>query len=350
MAAIGIAVFVWLRLGGGSGDGPAAERPVPTLSAGTPAASRPGTAPAPGRRPGEPRREAVEAALTDGVVAAAKLGGTVEAAVLADGWATPIVVTSERDGAGRHMRMWSMSKVTTMIALLRARGWGERPGRPISPELGEALSGALRRSENCRQRLVVLALENAAGGTEAARVALAGVFAASGAEAEVGSETEAADEVCAPYLEGQKAVEDPMRPALLLGTSTWRVGDAVRLMRALATERFGAAVSKRVLALLRAPKLVSREVPPGELTAPLQWGAGHALEGLEPAYKAGWGGTMHGNFLAGQVALVALPHGGHLSMATMFHPDVQPSRDDPGITAAPQAIKTVFGSLRAFAE
>ena len=97
---------------------------------------------------------------------------------------------------------------------------------------------------------------------------------------------------------------------------------------------------------MRTPKLPSREVPPGELTAPLEWGAGTALAGLEPAYKAGWGGSLNGNFLAGQVATVALPGGNHLSLAVMFHPNRQPSRDDPGITAAPAAIEAVMRAAR----
>lgn len=298
----------------------------------------------------EQRLEAVEAArlergLEQGVEAAAALGGDVEAAVMIAGWGDPLVAASEPGGASRQMRMWSMSKVVTMIALLRERGWGESLGRATSPEVDEALHGAIVRSENCRQRRVVLELERFAGGAAGARAALAEVLRDAGAEARIGSSVEAPESLCVPYLETQGEIPDPLAPALLLGTSTWSVGDAVRLMDALASETYGAALSDRVLDLMRAPKLPSREVAEGELTAPLAWGAGSAFAGLDTAYKAGWGGVLTGEFMAGQVALTALPDGKWLSVAAMFHPDAQPSRDDPGITAAPQAIELVMGSL-----
>ena len=41
-----------------------------------------------------------------------------------DGWLTPLIVSSEADGEGRFMRMWSMSKVSTMIAVLQASAGG----------------------------------------------------------------------------------------------------------------------------------------------------------------------------------------------------------------------------------
>lgn len=285
-------------------------------------------------------------ALRRGVAAAAGLGGTVEAAAMLDGWQRPLVVTSERRGARRSMRMWSISKVATMIAVLRRLGWGARPGRPLSPELTAALRGAIRRSENCRQRRVVLELQRLAGGPAGARQALAEVFAIAGAEAQVGTAVEAPEPPCVRYLEGQVELPDPLAPGVLLGTSTWRVGDAARLIEALSTGAYGRAISRRVLALMRAPKLPSREVPAGELTAPVDWGAGEALPG-DPAYKAGWGGTLHGNFLAGQIALARLPGLGPVSLAVMFHPATQPVRDDPGITAAPAAIETVLDAVLA---
>ncbi len=340
-AAGALGLLLWLQL---SADG---SSPAPRAQARDRAGAAAPVAP---RAPAGPGRARIEKALTRAVEAAAALGGTVEAAAIEDRWSTPLVKTSEPGGGARYMRMWSMSKVATMIALLRSLGWGARPGKPTSAEVDEAFSGAIRRSENCRQRRVVLELERVSGGTAEARAALADVFLLGGAHATIGSETEAAESSCAPYLEAQAGVSDPMRPALLLGISTWRVGDAALLVHALATDRFGAAVSDRVLGLMREPKLVSREVPPGELTAPLDWGAGEVFAGQEPAYKAGWGGAMNGDFLAGQVAVVALPGGERMALAAMFHPEVQPSRDDPGITAAPQAIELVMRSLREAAE
>jgi hypothetical protein len=331
----GFAAALWFLAPGGesSGPGPQARRDAEAR----PGATRPEAA--------SPSQAAVGEALRRGVDRAAGLGGEVEAAAMADGWAAPVVVTSEGSSRSRYMRMWSMSKVATMIAVLRQLEWGAQPGRAVSAELDEAFQGAVVRSENCRQRRVVLELQHQAGGAAAARSALAEVFALSGARAQVGTPVESPDSLCLPYLEAQRGLPDPLAPALLLGTSTWRVEDAARLMQALSEESFGAAVSRRVLDLMRQPKQESREVPAGELTAPLDWGAGVVFAGLDPAYKAGWGGAPNGSFLAGQVALVRLPDGDSLALATMFHPHAQPSRDDPGITVAPAAIELVMRSL-----
>ena len=123
------------------------------------------------------------------------------------------------------------------------------------------------------------------------------------------------------------------------------MGDAVRFARALGAGAYGKAIAQRVLAEMRIPKAASREVAPGELTAPLGWGAGKAFAGLRPAYKAGWGGSLDGDFLAGQLAVVDLA-AGRLAVVVVFHPDVQPPSDDPGRTAAPHAIELVMESLR----
>lgn len=117
------------------------------------------------------------------------------------------------------------------------------------------------------------------------------------------------------------------------------------MVHALAVDTYGAAISHEVLGLMPLPKLPSREVAPGELTAPLDWGAGESLPKGTP-YKAGWGGSLNGNFLAGQIALADLPGIGRAALVTVFHPDHQPSRDDPGITEAPQALDAIFSSLR----
>lgn len=290
------------------------------------------------------QRARLAAVLQHGVDTAAELGGTVEAAIMLDGWSTPVIATSEVNGRDRFMRMWSMSKVATMVAVLRNLGWGTRPGQPLSPELDEALHGAIMRSENCRQRRVVLELQRLAGGTDPARETLAAVFRAAGGEVRIGTQIEAPEPSCVAYLKEQSELAEPLAPTLLLGTSTWRVGDAVRFVHALSVDTYGAALSDRVLHLMRLPKLPSREVQPGELTAPLDWGAGESLPAGTP-YKAGWGGSMHGNFLAGQIALADLPGVGRASIVAVFHPYAQPSRDDPGITAAPGALDAIFSSL-----
>jgi hypothetical protein len=287
--------------------------------------------------------------LEGAVRRAAALGGSVEVAVMPVTSRRPIVATSPRGGSARWMRMWSMSKVAVMVALLRAEGWGHIRGNRLSPEVASALRGTILRSENCRERRVVLELQAATGGPQGARRAINEVMHGAEAGVRVSREVASPDPSCVEYLGGQREVRRPLAPAGLLGTSTWRVGDAVRLLAALGRDAYGVAVSRRVIAAMRAPKQASREVPAGELTAPLDWGAGRAFANLHPAYKAGWGGTQHGNFMAGQIALVEAPAWGRVAMAVMFHPSVQPPSDDPGRTVAPRAVELVMDSVaRAF--
>jgi hypothetical protein len=291
-------------------------------------------------------RKALGRALRRGVAAAHRLGGSVEAAVMLGSWRAPVVATSERGGKRRWMRMWSMSKIVTAVALLRSRGWGEEPGKPLSPEVLESLQAAITRSENCPQRRIVLELQHALGdSTERARHAIATVLRIAGGRAQPGSEVAPPESSCIPFLETQTEIPDPLAPALLLGTSEWRVTDAVRFMHALGAGAYGRAVSQRLLALMREPKARSREIAPQEFTAPVDWGAGRALVAFDPAYKAGWGGTQESAFLAGQMALLRLPSGGRAAIAVMFHPAVQPAVDDPGLTRSPQALETVMRSL-----
>lgn len=311
-------------------------------------------------REGDPRREQVEVAtrtltsaerrlreaLEEGVRQAAQLGGEVEAAAMLDGSPAPLVATSEGSGAERYMRMWSISKVATTVTLLRLLGWEERQGEMLSTEVIEALAGAMTRSENCRQRRIVLELQRAAGGIPQTRQALAETFSLIEGRVIPGSQVAPPESLCVPFLEEQFEIPEPMAPALLLGTSRWRITDAARLAHALALETYGEAVSALLFELMEVPKQPSRETEPGELTAPLDWGAGRVFEGSAVAYKAAWGGTLNGNFLAGQIVVVPLKNQNHLALAVMFHPDVQPPRDDPGVTTAPAAVETVMKVVR----
>jgi hypothetical protein len=330
-AVVGVGGYLYASRDGGSS--PAASVP-----------SRPEPRPEEPQPAADAERARLASELQHGVDAAAALGGTAEAAIMLDRWSAPVIISSEAHGEERFMRMWSMSKVATMVAVLRGLGWARQPGRPLSPELEEALRGAITRSENCRQRRVVLELQNLAGGTAGAREALAEVFHLAGGEARIGTQIEAPEPSCVAYLETQSELDEPLAPALLLGTSTWRVGDAVRLVHALSVDAYGPAVSQQVLRLMRLPKQPSREVQPGELTASLAWGAG---ESLPPgtAYKAGWGGSLNGNFLAGQIALADFPGLGRAALVAVFHPDAQPPRDDPGITSAPEALDAIFSAI-----
>jgi hypothetical protein len=315
-----------------------------TRVAQAPAGRRPASAAADGRRRQE--RRSLAEALRQGTARAAALGGAVEAAVTLGSWSRPLVAASGAGGASRQMRMWSMSKVATMVALLRAQGWGDEPGKPLSSEVEAALQRAITRSENCPQRRVVLELQRATGGPQGARRAVAATLAEAGARVRPGAEISLPETSCLEYLESQRQIADPLGPAVLLGTSTWRVADAVRFMQGLADGVYGKAVTRRVLSELREPKRPSQEVLPDEYTAAPDWGAGRAFAGWHPAYKAGWGGSEHDAFLAGQIAVVEAPDGRRAELAVMFHPAAQPAEDDPGLTAAPRALELVMASLR----
>lgn len=290
-------------------------------------------------------RGEIAVALGRGVRRAATLGGSVEAAAMAASWPAPVVVGSPGSDSERASRMWSMSKVVTMVALLRSLGWGDEPGDSLSPEVRQALDAAIVRSENCPQRRIVLELQRLNGNSvEGAREAVAATLHAAGAEGEVATQVAGPEASCLPYLEAQREIPDPLAPTVLLGTSTWRVADAARFLDAVGSGVYGKAVADRVLSEMRIPKEPSTEISPGEYTAASDWGAGRALAPLHPAYKAGWGGTQQGEFMVGQMALVELRGRGQVAVAAVFHPDVQPAVDDPGLTAGPAAIEQVIGA------
>jgi hypothetical protein len=302
--------------------------------------------PAPAANPeSAAERAALARALRRGIERAEGLGGEIEGAAMLSGWRAPVLAVSKGDQSRRWMRMWSMSKIVTAVAMLRAKGWGEGPGERLSPEVEESLRAAITRSENCPQRRIVIELQHSLGDSvEGARHAIAEVLRIAGGKARPGDEVESPEAACVEFLSAQKDVPEPLAPALLLGTSEWRVGDAARFMQALGGNAYGAAISKYLLALMREPKQHSREAVAGEFTAPVDWGAGRALSRFAPASQAGWGGTQQAAFMAGQMALLTVPSG-RAAIAVMFHPAVQPGIDDPGLTAAPEALESVMRSL-----
>lgn len=336
-------------LGGDSGPGFSADgvSDAATVPSGK-STGRPGDGEAEGESREEEDRRAIGRVLHRAVRDAARLGdGTVQAAVMLDGWRRPLVAASEPGAAQRPMRMWSIAKVVTAVALLRELGWETRGGRrEPSDQVAAAMQDALVRSENCRQRRMVLGLQSLAGGPEGAQAALREVLRKAGAEADLDVDVEAPESLCYEYLETQRgSIADPFAPTLLLGTATWRIADLARFLHALGSGVYGRAIQARLLSLMRAPKGRSTEVPSEDFTADLEWGAGNALAGFNPAYKAGWGGTLQDSFMAAQGAAVELEDGRTMVFAVAFHPHTQPPKDDPGLTAAPAAIERVMGLL-----
>lgn len=290
-------------------------------------------APAPQRSQVAGEQARLREALMRGVVAAERFGGTAEAAVWLDGWSAP-VIAGDKD---RAMRMWSMSKVVTAVAVFERVA-----GRQPSPELEEALVAALVRSENCPQRRVIVGLQQLAGGVEQARAAFDDVLARAGARATIAGAPQAPEEYCQPYLTTHDATVPghALDPAYQYGTATWTVGDAVAFAHALGTGEYGEP-GRRVLELLRRPKQPSTEEG-AQLSTSTGWGVGQVFGAA--AYKAGWGGAQRGDFLVGQIAVVS-SGGRTAAIAAMFHPLRQPAADDPGQAHAAEALEALLRPL-----
>jgi hypothetical protein len=248
------------------------------------------------------------------------------------------------------MRMWSVVKVPTAIALLEASGWDARKGND-PPLIRAAMSSALVGSADCAQRLLVVALQERLGGIKPARTAVEDVLrrgAAAGAR--VSSRASVASPACRPRL-ARSGLADPYRAALQLGTAEWSIRDAARFARALGDGTYPAAVQRRVLHLLRQPKTTSDDwfARGLDVTTDPRWGAGLALRRLRPAYKAGWGGSSGETptFVNEQAIFLRDNQGQPLGVAVSFEPPNRPSRDDPALTAAPEALFAVLRALAA---
>ncbi|HEV7493337.1 hypothetical protein [Baekduia sp.] len=295
-----------------------------------------------GTRPDPALAAALQLSLNAGIKG---IPGTVQAAVMMDGWNAPVLAGQR---LADDMRPWSMVKAVTAVTL-----FSERLGRGTSTaSVEEPLTRALTRSDNCAQREMTVQLERDLGGSLAATgTAIRAMLARVGAAIDIGPAQHNADgRYCiTPTYKGLPAA-DASYPALLLGTTHWRVQDAIRFIHALRGQiAFGTAASKKILATLRLPKRNSQE--PGaeaQLTAAPSWGAGAVFGAAcwHLAYKAGWGGHAQGRFLAGQIGAVDLPGGHWIAFAVMFHPATQPPSDDPGLAHADQALASVLGSLK----
>jgi len=281
---------------------------------------------------------AFHGALVEAVEAAKRLHGHVAAAAWVDSWPAPVTAGD----AEKSFRLWSMSKPITAIAARETRA-------SLPPAFTTWMTRALVRSENCPQRQMVVALQAAAGSPAAARRYFLRVLEQANASARVDGTAAPPEMSCERYRATIDGTADgDTKRALQLGTAEWTIRDAVSFAHALGARWYDGA-GEEVLRVMAEPKERSEEEQPDEFTAQVDWGAGRAFAGWSPAYKAGWGGSRHGNFLAGQYAVVS--HGGHtIAAAAVFWPAEQPDVDDPGRTDAPQALETIFGAVRRAAE
>lgn len=287
-------------------------------------------------------RRALSGALSKGAGEVRRQGlGTAEVALMLDRDAAPLV---RGNAPTNPVRVWSMIKPVTAVALLTARE-GDATG------LNEYLRAAILRSENCAQRKLVLELQSDEGGIDPAKLALRDMLTAVGGELDT-SRAQISEHGRACLGQGYTLLTpaDAGRRSLFAGTTTWRISDAVRFAHALRKETvFGRSVSDRVLGLMREPKLKSRE--PGsdsQITAPLEWGAGTTFGAVcwHVAYKGGWGRNAKVPFTASQLGTVELADGRWAAFAVVFHPSVQPPDSDPGKAFVPKALGAALAPLK----
>jgi len=279
-------------------------------------------------------------ALEAGIDDAHGFDGTAQVAVWVEGWPEPV---ERGDDLRRRVRLWSLAKPVVAVATLEAL---DRAGAIPAPEMASAMTAALTRSENCRQRRVVLGLQALSGGPLGAREPVSRTLASGGAmSVTLPGRPAPPDPSCRAYLTSAgRGLPDPFAPTLPYGTARWTVRDAVAFGHALGDATYGRA-GERVIDMMREPKARSRELQtPQDFTADVHWGAGRSLTRWRPAYKAGWGGSATGAFSATQLALVDV-RGRRVAVVASFQPRVQPARDDPGITQAPAAIEAIFSRV-----
>lgn len=285
------------------------------------------------------QRSSLRHALEAGVADADRLGGVTAAAVWERSWQAPIAAGAIE----RRWRMWSTSKPVVGLTLLRLL---EREDEQPSPALKLAIRDAIQRSENCRQRRVVLTLQNSLGGRPAAEEALEQTLSQAGSTtAKLSRQHIEPDPKCVDYVSTAPEIKDPSGDALPMGVATWTASDAVAFVHHLAASPNEPA-NAQMLSYMRLPKRRSRELQvQTDYSARTDWGAGRVFKGMDPAYKAGWGGTRQGNFIVSQIVDVET-EAGQYAIAVEYAPDAQPGLDDPGRTVGPEAVEAVLRSVR----
>ncbi len=334
----GVIVLISASLSTGCGDLQPSD-PSATSSSGAATTSRPSTTTELPAVPANPPASIalVTRMLEQGSADARGRGVKIYAAVSTDGWNRAAQVNG-----GEQLRMWSTAKaVTATSALTTAAKKGEQP----TSELDAAMRDAIQRSENCRQRRVVLWLQEMTGGPDGAADAVRSTLARTGIDdVDVPQTAATPDAECIDYLNASSAT-NPLGPSLLLGTAKWTAVGASRFSLGLAAGSFGAA-GRTVYRLMKLPKQRSREQKdPTAYTAAVDWGAGKAMAGLEPAYKSGWGGVEQRSFIAGQIVALRV-HDVYYGVAVFGAPvTTQPVNDDPGKTEVPAAVEDVLELL-----
>lgn len=289
-------------------------------------------------------------ALKKGAAQASKLGGVGAAAVWVSGAATP--GTTSAAITSKRIRMWSVSKPVAAVAVLQVAA--ELP-EGASPALKAAIHDAITQSSNCAQRRVVLGLQAIAGTAAqshaqhyaAAQEQFKSVLTSAGVKGTTTVDRQT-DGECAAYLAASPVKGwPPSSDALLFGTTTWTLSDAVHWMAALQAGTYGRS-GESVLGYMRLPKSKPplSEAPPGSYTpSSLAWGAGDSLAAWHPAYKSGWGGHATNEFFVSQVVGVTVGKQ-RIAIAVQFRPSTNPPSDNPADSPAIQGIQTMLSSIR----
>jgi hypothetical protein len=320
--------------GGGASSGRAATLPPASAGSNDPVGANGSQA-----YPGD--RETLATELSQGVAAADALGGVAAAAIWVHGDAQPVLVGPTM----QRYRMWSVSKAVATIATLQATN-----DHPDSV-LRSAMADAIRRSDNCAIRRVIVGLQDRLGaGNRGTVAAFEHVLAIAGAGIERAPQSAAAEQACVRYLDRHQSGLPGSDLGIVpeFGTAEWTEKDAIFFAHALSEGLYGAS-GAYLLALMGQPKEPPLEEPPPPAAPPLGWGAGAAFpSSWKPAWKAGWGGSQNDppHFLASQIVVL---HLGRVPVAVtaVFVPRAEPATDNPGITHAPEALELMFRAARA---
>jgi hypothetical protein len=286
------------------------------------------------------RRAVLASALGGGIRQADELGGEAAAAVWVAGDRQPVL----SGPTSLPHRMWSISKAVVTIAALRATH--DRP----DPMMSSAILDAIRRSDNCAIRRVIVGLQYVLNeGVAGTIAAFESAMSTAGAGIDRPPQAAPAEQACVHYLDSHKGSlpGSDLITVPQFGTAEWSEYDAIAFAHSLSLGAYGRP-GAYLLKLMGLPKEGPAEEAPPPSAPPLDWGAGAAFPAeWKPAWKAGWGGSQNDppHFIAGQIVVLhiaALP----VAVAAVFAPMTEPSTDNPGATVAPRALEEIFTAVK----
>lgn len=286
------------------------------------------------------RRAALSSALKYGVERADALGGEAAAAVWVGSDQAPVLSGQ----TSTPHRMWSTSKAVVTIAALEATG--DRP----DPVLWSAMTDAIRRSDNCAIRRVIVGLQDRLNeGIAGTVAAFERVLAASDVRLTRAPQSGAVEQACVRYLDSHRGglPGSDLGVAPLFGTAEWTQEDAISFAHALSEGAYLAS-GAYLLGLMGQSKEPPLEEPSLPDAPSPNWGAGAVFPASwRPAWKGGWGGSQDDppHYLATQIVTLRLGDT-PVAVTALFLPVREPPNDNPGITNAPEALERMFTAVK----